>query len=101
MWLLRALGSDPEHPLAFRLTPGASKTLGRAAHADFCVDVPLVSRFQCRLDVSHDGVVEVVDLDSTNGTWINGERVGRAELLEGQLLRVGRVEFVLERDSQS
>ena len=97
MWLLRALDSSDERPLAFRLMPGAVKTIGRAGAADFCVDAPLVSRVHCRVTVAGDGSVEVVDLDSTNGTWVAGERISRAALTEHQVLRVGRVEFILER----
>jgi pSer/pThr/pTyr-binding forkhead associated (FHA) protein len=96
MWLLRELDSSAERPLAFRLTPGCVKTMGRAPGAEFCVDAPLVSRLHCRVTVSSDGEVEVVDLDSTNGTWIDGETISQATLAEGHILRVGRVEFVLE-----
>ena len=97
MWVLRALGADANHPLAFRLLAGAVKTIGRIGAADFCLDVPLVSRVHCRIEVDVDGGVEVVDLDSTNGTWIDGDRITRAPLRPGGVLRVGRVEFTLER----
>jgi pSer/pThr/pTyr-binding forkhead associated (FHA) protein len=97
MWLLRALDSSDDPPLTFRLMPGAVKTIGRAGAADFSVDGPLVSRVHCRVTVGADGAVEIVDLESTNGTWIGGERVSRAPLAEHQVLRVGRMEFVLER----
>jgi pSer/pThr/pTyr-binding forkhead associated (FHA) protein len=97
MWLLRALDGNDDRTLTFRLTAGAVKTMGRARRADFCVDAPLVSRLHCRVSVAGDGSVRVVDLDSTNGTWIDGERVTEATLAEGHLLRVGRAEFVLER----
>ena len=97
MWVLRALGADANHPLSFRLLSGAVKTIGRIGAADFCLDVPLVSRVHCRIEVDADGGVEVVDLDSTNGTWIDGDRITRAPLRPGGVLRVGRVEFTLER----
>ena len=96
MWVLRALDADANHPVSFRLLPGSARTIGRAGAADFCVDVPLVSRLHCRVEVGEDGSVEVVDLDSTNGTWIDGERITRAALRPGSVLRVGRVEFSLE-----
>jgi pSer/pThr/pTyr-binding forkhead associated (FHA) protein len=96
MWVLRALDADPDHPLSFRLAPGAIKTIGRAGAADFCLDLPLVSRLHCRLEVGPDGAVEVVDLDSTNGTWVDGEKVLRAAIRSGSTLRVGRVAFTLE-----
>jgi pSer/pThr/pTyr-binding forkhead associated (FHA) protein len=99
MWLLRALNGNDDRALTFRLTAGAVKTMGRAQGADFCVDAPLVSRLHCRVSVTEDGAVQVVDLDSTNGTWVDGEQIAEGRLAEGHLLRVGRVEFVLERSA--
>ncbi|MFO7694026.1 MAG: FHA domain-containing protein [Vicinamibacterales bacterium] len=96
MWMLRALDADVNHPLSFRLLAGAVKTIGRLGAADFCLDVPLVSRLHCRVEVGEDGGVEIVDLESTNGTWIDGERIARAQLRPGSILRVGRVAFALE-----
>ena len=96
MWFLRALNADASHPVSFRLMPGAVKTIGRLGAADFCLDVPLVSRLHCRVEVAADGSVEIFDLDSTNGTWIDGVRITRAPLRPGGVLRVGRVEFALE-----
>jgi len=101
MWILRASGADPASALVFRLRPGHVKTAGRSSPADFVMDAPLVSRFHCRFTVGQDGTVEVQDLDSTNGTWVNGERVERATLAEGAVVRVGRVELTLERYAQS
>jgi ABC transport system ATP-binding/permease protein len=101
MWMLRALGADVDHPVVFRLMPGTVKSVGRTGSADFCLDAPLVSRLHCRIEVAPDGAVEVVDLDSTNGTWIDGVRISRAPLQPGGTLRVGRVEFALEAADQS
>ena len=99
MWSLKAVSADPEHPLAFRLLPGHMRTIGRGAGATCIVDAPLISRVHCRLTVREDGLVEVTDLDSTNGTWIDGVRISSATLDEGQTLRVGRVEFALQREA--
>ena len=96
MWLLRALDADADHPVSFRLMPGSVKTIGRLGAADFCLEAPLVSRLHCRIEVAPDGAIEVIDLDSTNGTWIDGVRITRAPLLAGNVLRVGRVAFELE-----
>jgi pSer/pThr/pTyr-binding forkhead associated (FHA) protein len=96
MWVLRALDADVNHPLSFRLMPDTIRTIGRVGAADFCLDAPLVSRVHCRLEVGAGGDVRVVDLDSTNGTWIDGERITMASLRPGSVLRVGRVEFALE-----
>ncbi|MEW5982610.1 MAG: FHA domain-containing protein [Acidobacteriota bacterium] len=99
MWRLRATGGEQQASLSFRLRAGHIKTVGRAPRADFIVDAPLVSRLHCRLSVAEDGTVHVEDLGSTNGTWINGEQITTAILRDGHLLRVGRVEFVLERQA--
>ena len=100
MWVLRALAADANHPVSFRLMPGAVKTVGRSGAAEFCLDAPLVSRLHCRVEVGAEGDVEIVDLDSTNGTWIDGARITRAALRPGSILRVGRVEFSLEPAGQ-
>ena len=97
MWLLTQSEAGDE-PLVFRLRPGASKTIGRAPRADFIVDAALVSRLHCRLEAGEDDI-EVVDLSSTNGTFVNGQPVKRGRLKDGDRLRVGRVELTLGKDS--
>jgi pSer/pThr/pTyr-binding forkhead associated (FHA) protein len=95
MWILQ--GSEPDNgSLTFRLRPGAIKTVGRAPRADFIVDRALVSRLHCRLTAG-DERLEVVDLSSTNGTYVNGTRVARALLTDGDRLRVGRVELTVKQ----
>jgi pSer/pThr/pTyr-binding forkhead associated (FHA) protein len=93
MWVIRT-GEGAETPFTFRILPGNIKTIGRAPRADFIVDAGLVSRLHCRLTAGA-GELEVVDLDSTNGTFVNGRRVRRAPLKDGDVLGVGRVEFVV------
>ncbi|OFW12686.1 MAG: hypothetical protein A3H29_07030 [Acidobacteria bacterium RIFCSPLOWO2_02_FULL_67_21] len=83
----------------FRILPGGVRTIGRATGADFIVDAPLVSRVHCRLTARPDGGLEVKDLDSTNGTFINGNRVEAGVLSSGDRLGVGRVELVALRDA--
>jgi pSer/pThr/pTyr-binding forkhead associated (FHA) protein len=92
------LGVEPENALTFRLLPGHVKTAGRSSRSDFVIDAPLVSRLHCQFTVSAEGVVELQDLDSTNGTWVNGERVQQATLAQGAVLKIGRAELMLERD---
>jgi len=87
---------DAKEPFLFRITPGNVKTVGRAPRADFVVDAALVSRLHCRL-AAGSGEIEATDLQSTNGTYVNGERVARATLREGDRLRVGAVELVVVR----
>ena len=88
MWILQS----PE--ATFRLKPGAIKTVGRAPRADFILDVALVSRLHCRLTAGSEQL-EVLDLKSTNGTYVNDKRVEKAKLTTGDRLRIGRVEMTV------
>jgi pSer/pThr/pTyr-binding forkhead associated (FHA) protein len=92
MWILHS--TDPEVPVTFRLLPGSIKTLGRAQAADFILDAALVSRVHCRFTLDQAGL-DVEDLGSTNGTFVNGRRIKRAPLLEGDKIKIGRVEFTV------
>ncbi|MEO5894572.1 MAG: FHA domain-containing protein [Vicinamibacterales bacterium] len=95
MWLLKTdEGADQE--FSFRILPGSIKTIGRAPRADFIVDATLVSRIHCRLTAGARQL-EMVDLDSTNGTFVNGQRVPRAGLKSGDRLGVGHVDLVITR----
>jgi pSer/pThr/pTyr-binding forkhead associated (FHA) protein len=97
IWILR--GSDNDGALTFRIPHGTSKTVGRAARADFIVKAALVSRLHCRI-VGGDQRMEVEDLSSTNGTFVNDKRVEKGHLGNGDRLRIGRVELQVERQTR-
>ena len=99
MWILRTV-DDATPEKTFRILPGGVRILGRATGADFILDAPLVSRLHCRLTALPDGTLEVRDLESTNGTFINGARVGTGRMSPGDRLGVGRVELVALRDAE-
>jgi len=94
MWILQSSGAT------FRLKSGAIKTMGRAPRADFILDVALVSRLHCRITAG-DERLEVVDLKSTNGTFVNDKRVHKARLATGDRLRIGRVELTVEKQNRA
>lgn len=63
--------------------------VGRSSQVDVPVLDPLVSRRHARLDVE-DGVIYVTDLNSSNGTYLNGRRVDDSiELRPGDRIGVG------------
>lgn len=97
MWILRTT-SDTEAPQTFRIVPGGVKTIGRATGANFIVDAALVSRVHCRVTALPGGELEVRDLESTNGTFVNGQRIDVAQLAPGDTLQVGRMELTVARD---
>ncbi len=92
-WILQSHG---EKRVTLRIPRGAVKTLGRTARADFIVSAALVSRLHCRLTADRSDQLVVEDLDSTNGTIVNGRRVKRSLLRAGDRLKVGRMEFVIQ-----
>jgi ABC transport system ATP-binding/permease protein len=98
MWILRSSGNHDDGPLTFRLAPGAIKTVGRAPRADFIVDAALVSRLHCRLTAAADAL-EVEDLSSTNGTYVNDKRIKHAQIVIGDRLRVGRMELTVDKQA--
>ncbi|MFG0327659.1 MAG: ATPase, T2SS/T4P/T4SS family [Phycisphaerales bacterium JB037] len=55
-----------------------------------------VSRFHCIIEPSREGGFVVRDLESRNGVRVNGEHTRFSPLVEGDTLRVGKSEFVIE-----
>jgi FHA domain len=75
--------SDPEYVLRgvagvvfgrsyYLLAPTA---IGRSPECDICLDDPCISRFHARLRPRDYGI-EIEDLKSTNGSFLNGQRIG-------------------------
>ncbi|MER6384867.1 FHA domain-containing protein [Streptomyces sp. NPDC001127] len=73
------------------LLHGGRITVGRSGEADVPLDDPDVSRLHCAVTVGADGRVAVADLGSTNGTVLDGGRVGERPVRfpAGGLLRIG------------
>ncbi|MER6422798.1 FHA domain-containing protein [Streptomyces sp. NPDC001137] len=73
------------------LLHGGEIRIGRSADADVPLDDPDVSRLHCAVTVAADGQVSVADLDSTNGTTLDGTRLGSrpVRFAPGALLRIG------------
>jgi FHA domain/Domain of unknown function (DUF1707) len=93
---LRALLPGPAGPRLIdpALLRAARLTLGRAPECElvFCDDT--VSRRHARLEL-REGRWFLVDLDSSNGTLVNGRRVHDAEVQIGDSIRLGAVHFTL------
>jgi predicted component of type VI protein secretion system len=70
-------------------------TIGRVEDNTFQITEPSVSSHHCEVLLRGADVV-VHDLESTNGTFINGEKVTESVLKPGQVLRLGQIEMRLE-----
>ncbi len=73
-------------------------TIGRVEDNVFQIAEPSVSSHHCEILVQGSDVV-VKDLNSTNGTFVNGEKVTEGPLKPGQILRLGQIEMRLETDA--
>lgn len=73
-------------------------TIGRVEDNTFSITDPSVSSHHCEVLLRGEDVV-VRDLNSTNGTFINGEKVAESPLKPGQILRLGQIELRLETDA--
>jgi pSer/pThr/pTyr-binding forkhead associated (FHA) protein len=73
---------------------GANR-IGRSPDADFTIAHPTVSGLHCELVLLEEGVT-VRDLESTNGTFVDGRQVRESTVSAGQVLRLGDVELLME-----
>lgn len=90
----RLRGQDDEAELSFLLPPGEHR-IGSADSNDLTIARPGISRHHACLHHGGEGLT-LEDLDSRNGTFVNGRRIRRGELSPGDLLRFGPVEVRLE-----
>jgi pSer/pThr/pTyr-binding forkhead associated (FHA) protein len=74
-------------------------TIGRVEDNTFQIGEPSVSSHHCEIQL-RNGEVVVKDLNSTNGTFINGEKVTERVLKPGEVLRLGQIELRLESDGK-
>ncbi len=72
-------------------------TIGRHPDNTIMLKDDKASRFHCRIERTDDGVI-VQDLKSRNGIRVNGEKVLFAPLEAGDLLKVGKSEFLVEAE---
>lgn len=89
---LLTVAGGPMRGVSFRVSRQA-QVIGRAASADLVLEDPHLSRRHAAVRLTDDGV-SLVDLGSTNGTWMNDRRiVGTEYLADGDVIRIGRTEL--------
>jgi serine phosphatase RsbU (regulator of sigma subunit) len=94
--LVLAENAPPRHvPLR-----GLPLTIGRTSPSELILDGGTVSRRHCQFDALDGGII-LTDLGSTNGTFVNGERIGDPVVLEdGARITVGAHALTYHRRSQ-
>jgi len=91
------LDVDGDHyPLLAAMT-----ILGRDNSADVILDDPGISRQHTEIRVTNDGprlIANIRDLGSTNGTFVNGERITSRRITEGDRINVGRTVLIFHAE---
>lgn len=75
---------------------GSNQRIGRADSNDLCLPDGSVSGSHCEISIDSGGNLLVLDLGSTNGTFVEGQRVSKALVQPGQRLRLGNIEMLFE-----
>ncbi|VEI13368.1 FhaA domain-containing protein [Trueperella bialowiezensis] len=90
--------ASPENPIIdvngerYLLT-GTVTVIGRGSAADIKVDDSGVSRRHLELRITPGGVI-ATDLNTTNGTYVEGHRITAATLLDGNTITIGRTRIM-------
>src|SRR5579859_2396456 len=90
---LHYIDLDGEHSFAIR---GDSTAVGRSPDQDLVLKEAFVSRKHAVI-MRQNGAFELIDQNSSHGTFLNGQRVQRAQLKSGDSLQFGSLNAVCFR----
>lgn len=77
----------------------AKTVIGRRQDCDLRIPTRDVSRRHCEIEITEDAAI-VRDLGSTNGTYVNNQRIAEKPLAPGDRLTIGPVVFVVQIDGK-
>ncbi len=89
--------AGPVHKQKIPLETGQVYDVGRDRILEINLDDPSVSRRHARITVNEGGIT-LLDLRSSNGTYVNGERIKRQVVLPGDHVRFGEVAFRVKQE---
>lgn len=69
-------------------------TIGRDASNDIVINDPHVSSKHAKIEITGEEEIRLLDLGSTNGTYVNGRRIkGKQKVMLGDEINIGDVTF--------
>lgn len=75
-----SFGGNPFHK-ELRMNEGQRLSVGRTKENGFAIDDPSISKYHASLMLDAQGILHVADTGSTNGTFVNGERIGYGKVV--------------------
>ena len=92
---------SPDQPAMRRHMPAREFIIGHHAACDIAVADPYVSRRHCKM-INEDGRLALIDLASTNGTYVGNTKIDRMSIPPRGAFRIGRstIHYRLERISE-
>jgi pSer/pThr/pTyr-binding forkhead associated (FHA) protein len=75
--------------------PGSTTVIGRRGDCDLCIPLKTVSRRHCQLNQDKE-TINIRDLGSRSGTFLNGKRIDEAAVKAGDYIRIGPLIFGLQ-----
>ena len=88
-WLVALSGNHKG--MDFRLFEGKN-VIGTAANCELVVTDPYLSARHCTVRYDNGNFV-IIDLDSRNGTYVNQKRISKEELIDNDVVRLGKTDF--------
>lgn len=92
--LLKKGGSQKSFSL-----PDSTTVIGRRGDCDLCIPLKTVSRKHCQLNQNNE-TINIRDLGSRSGTFLNGKRINEAAVKAGDYIRIGPLIFGLQINGQ-
>lgn len=87
---------DRQDAAFLRVLRDGELCIGRAHDNDLAIDVPTVSAHHARI-YTYLVASYIEDLNSTNGTFVNGKRIKKHVLKSGDVIRLGTYELTLQK----
>jgi ABC-type multidrug transport system ATPase subunit/pSer/pThr/pTyr-binding forkhead associated (FHA) protein len=78
---------------------GSRLTIGRGVNCDIVTADPRASRLHVEIRRTPDGRFALIDPGSTNGTYVNSQRVAQTELRDGDVIQIGDFALIVELSS--
>ncbi len=92
--LFKKDGAQQAFPLPSNIT-----VIGRRHDCDLYIPLMPVSRKHCQLSQNKESL-KIRDLDSRNGTFLNGKRIDEETLKAGDYIKIGPLTFLLQIDGE-